>query len=343
MIALRKIAKGWGNVRLVEVEDPRPGPGEVLIRVAAAGLCGTDIHIFHDVFPKARIPVTLGHELAGEVAEVGEGVDTWRPGDRVTVESAASFCGRCAHCLQGQTQRCEERVALGYGRDGGFASYVVVRSTALHRIPDTISLEEAALCEPLACAVHAVMERSSLAQGSWALVTGPGPIGLLVLQVAKAVGAQVAIVGAAGDENRLELASRLGAVECLRADSIEKKGRLRKEALPQAFDVAFECSGSQGGVLTCIEFLKRGGQMVQVGILGKEASMDLDLVTYGEIELRGCFAHNRASWEKAIKLLEEGKVNLRPLISGIYKLEHWEKAFAQFERREGLKFLLRPP
>lgn len=343
MIALRKIAKGWGNVRLVEMEDPRPGTGEVLIRVAAAGICGTDIHIFHDVFPKVRIPVTLGHELAGEVAEVGGGVDTWRPGDRVTVESAASFCGKCTHCLQGQTQRCEERVALGYGKDGGFASYVAVRSTALHRIPDTISLEEGALCEPLACAVHAVMERSSLTQGSWAIVTGPGPIGLLVLQVAKAVGAQVAVVGAAGDEGRLELASRLGAVECLKAETVGRKGVLGKGVLPKAFDVAFECSGTRGGVLTCMEFLKRGGQIVQVGILGKEAPLDLDLVTYGEIELRGCFAHNRASWEKAVKLLEDGKVNLRPLISGIYELGQWEEAFARFERREGLKFLLKPP
>lgn len=342
MKALRKLAPGPGNVEVVETQEPRPGRGEVLIKVGMAGVCGTDLHIFHGLFPKVRPPVTLGHEFCGEVLELGSGVEGWRPGDRVTVESAAGFCGSCLHCQEGQTQRCEHRLAFGYGRDGGFAPLVAVRADGLHRLPEGISFQEGALCEPLACATHAVLERSSLSKGQVALVAGPGPIGLLVLQVAKAAGAQVILVGTSWDRDRLELGAQLGAWQTLLAGAPEKEQLLGEWTQGKGVDVAFECSGSLSSFSSCLEWVRKGGQVVQVGLLGKEGLMELDRLTYREVELKGSFAHNQGSWKRAMELLEREKVKLLPLVSGTYPLEEWREAFARCERHEGLKYLLRP-
>lgn len=342
MKALRKLAPGPGNVEVVEAPEPRPAEGEVLIKVRRAGVCGTDVHIFHGLFPKVRPPVTLGHEFCGEVVELGPGVKGWSPGERVTVESAARFCGSCVHCLEGQTQRCEERLAFGYGRDGGFAPYVAARADGLHRLPEHVSFQEGALCEPLACATHAVLERSSLAPGQTALVAGPGPMGLLVAQVAQAAGALVVLVGAPSDRERLQMGLRMGAKHCLVAGDPENQEILEELTRGIGVDVAFECSGSVSSVSGCVEWVRKGGQVVQVGLLGKEAGLDLDRLTYREVELRGCFAHNHESWEKALKLLENKEVDLMCLVSGTYPLEEWKEPFQLFERRQGLKYLLEP-
>ncbi|MEJ5375424.1 MAG: zinc-binding dehydrogenase [bacterium] len=342
MRALRKLAPGPGNVDVVDTKEPRPQQGEVLIRVCMAGVCGTDLHILHGLFPKVRPPVTLGHEFCGEVVEVGSGVRGWKPGDRVTVESASGFCGNCVHCVEGQTQRCEERLAFGYARDGGFAPFVTARASALHRLPDHVDFQEGALCEPLACATHAVMERSSLLCGQMALVAGPGPIGLLVLQVARAVGAEVILVGTSEDRERLDLGLGMGARHVLVAGGAQNSELIGQWTHGAGVDVAFECSGSIASFSSCIQWVKKGGQVVQVGLLGKEEILDLDSITYKEVELRGCFAHNHRSWEKAIDLLQRKEVSLLPLVSGIYSLEEWKEPFARFQAHQGLKYLLKP-
>ena len=342
MKALRKMAQGPGCVRVVEVEEPTPGPGEVLVGVRFAGVCGTDLHILHGLFPKVRPPVTLGHEFSGVVLETGPGVRGWQAGERVTVESAAGFCGGCLHCLEGETQRCEGRVAFGYGRDGGFAPLVTVRAGALHRLPEHVSLEEGALCEPLACATHGVLQRSGLSPGELAIVSGPGPIGLLVAQVARAAGARVMVVGAPSDMERLELALSLGAERCLVAQDQDASAAVALWTQGHGAHVAFECSGTPASFSNCVEWVRRGGQVVQVGLMGKASSLDLDRVTYKEVELRGSFAHNHGSWEMAIELLGRRQVELLPLVSGIYPLGKWEEPFELFEHHEGLKYLLRP-
>lgn len=342
MKALRKLAPGPGNVEIVDVQEPKPGPGEVLVEVALAGVCGTDVHIFHDVFPKVRPPVTLGHEFCGVVVEVGPGVIGWEKGDRVTVESAAGFCTECVYCKEGKTQLCEHRVAFGYGRDGGFAPFVVARAEALHRLPENISLEEGALCEPLACATHAVLERSSLTPGKLVIVVGPGPIGLLVAQVSKSQGARVMVVGLASDQERLELAKRLGAERCLVAEHQEAAQEVKDWTQGQGAHIAFECSGAKTSFSACIEWVRKGGEIIQVGLLGKPSQVDLDGITFKELEVKGSFAHNRGSWEKAIDLLKRRWVETLPLVSGIFPLERWSEAFERFERREGLKYLLSP-
>ncbi len=173
MQAVVKTARGEGNVALRELPQPRPGPGQVLLAVRAAGICGTDLHIYHDEFP-TQPPVVLGHELAGEVVAAGDGVTRVSVGDRVTTETYFHLCGSCRFCRGGQPNLCPERRSIGSGVDGGFAPYVVVPERNIHRLPDNLSFQEAALSEPLACVVHGALELPKVTPGDVAVVAGPG-------------------------------------------------------------------------------------------------------------------------------------------------------------------------
>ncbi len=327
---------------LVNVDPPRPSEGEVIVQVKYGGVCGTDIHILHDLYPKARPPVTLGHEFSAVIYELGTNVQGWKVGDRVTVESTADFCGVCEFCRSGQTQRCEERQGYGSGRDGGFASFVATRQNALYRLPDHVSFQEGALCEPLACAIHAVMEMSSIDSGQTVLVTGPGPIGLLVLQVAKAVGTTVVISGTQRDGERLKLAERIGADHCVQIDQRDIHPLIHELTGGMGVDAAFECSGAPGALNDCLLEVRKAGEIIQVGLFGRPIEFNYDDVTYKEVDIRGSFSHNRRTWEKAIDLLREQKVNLISLVSRELPLDQWEEAFRLFEKGVGLKYLLYP-
>jgi L-iditol 2-dehydrogenase len=342
MKALRKLHRGPGHVDLVNVDPPHPGEREVIVEVQYGGVCGTDIHILHDLYPKARPPVTLGHEFSGVVSELGPNVRGWKVGDRVTVESAAHFCRVCEFCRSGETQRCEEREGLGSGRDGGFASFVATRQDGLYRLPDHVSFQEGALCEPLSCAIHAVMERSSIEPGNTVLVTGPGPIGLLVLQVAKTVGAAVVISGTQRDEERLKIAKRLAADHCVQVDQQNPHPLIYELTGGMGVDVAYECSGAMGALSDCFQGVRKGGEIVQVGLFGRSIEMNYDDVTFKEVQVKGSFTHNRRTWEKAMELLRDRKVDLISLVSGEFPLDQWEEAFRLFEKGMGLKYLLYP-
>ena len=342
MKALRKLRRGPGHVDLVNVDPPRPGEGEVIVAVQYAGICGTDIHILHDLYSKARPPVTLGHEFCGTISELGPNVQGWNVGDRVTVESAAEFCGVCEFCRSGQTQRCEERQGFGSGKDGAFASFTATRQDGLYRLPDHVSFQEGALCEPLAVAVHAVMERSSLEPGKSVLITGPGPIGLLVLQVAKAVGARVIISGIQGDAERLKLAERIGADHFIQMEGQDPQYLIHELTGGMGVDVAFECSGAPGALKDCLQGVRKGGEMVQVGLFGRPLELDYDVITFKEVQIKGSFTHNRGTWQKAIDLLRDRKVDLTSLVSREFPLDQWEEAFGLFEKGVGLKYLLYP-
>jgi L-iditol 2-dehydrogenase len=342
MLALRKLAAGERQVELVNIPEPAPNNGQVLIKVKRAGICGTDLHILHGRFPKVRPPVTLGHEFAGVVTAVGEGAPGWSPGDRVVVETEAIVCGRCPYCISGLTNLCSERLAYGYSVDGGFAGYAAVRHQALHRLPAHVTFPEGALAEPLAVAVHAVMECGGINAGELILVTGPGPIGLLALQVAKAAGAQVVISGTNEDATRLKTAAGLGvglAVNVERRDLDEVISDFSRGA---GVDAAIECSGTPAALLDCLKSVKKRGRIIQVGLSGSSLEMDLDRLTLKEVTLKGAFAHNHATWTKALALLAASQVNLKPLVSAEFSLEDWQEGFRLSAIGAGLKYLLCP-
>ncbi|MBU2260546.1 MAG: zinc-binding dehydrogenase [Proteobacteria bacterium] len=342
MKALRKLESGSGQVAVVEVPDPDPGRGQVRIRVMRGGICGTDLHIYHGLFSKVRPPVTLGHELAGTIDALGPGVDHWNVGDRVTAESEAFSCGQCRWCRAAMTNICPERLALGYGVDGGFATFVCTRASALHRLPETIGFDEGALSEPLTVAVHAVEERAEMKTGAWVLVTGPGPVGLLVLQVARAAGGRVIVSGTRKDTDRLVLAERLGAEAVILVDVQDPLERILEITGGRGIDTAFECSGVSAAAHNCIEAVRRRGEIVQVGLYGRPVSLELDPATMKEVQIKGAFTHTHATWRRAMDLLAGGAVDLRPLVSGTYPLNAWETAFGQAEVGAGIKYLIDP-
>lgn len=342
MKALRKLAGGEGQVELVEIPTPSPGPGQVLLKVKSVGICGTDLHIWEGRFDKVRPPVTLGHEFAGEVAALGPEVEGWRMGQRVVSESQASSCGACVYCREGQSNLCPERLAYGYGVDGGMAEYAVVRASGLHALPEAVSFSQAAMVEPLAVAVHAVLERGVAFDDGPAMVSGPGPIGLLVLLVLVQAGAPVLVCGTSRDRARLELAARLGAQRVVTVDRQDLGQAAGEFTKGHGFAAAWECSGAGAALSAALTQVRRQGQVVQLGLAGGPATVDLDQLTLKEITLRGAFVHNRQTWERSLSLLGKGALDLTPLISAEHPLSDWQRAFELSRDQAGIKYLLRP-
>jgi L-iditol 2-dehydrogenase len=342
MKALMKVQKGDGYVELREVEDPQPAPDEVLIEVKRAGVCGTDIHILHDEFPKARPPFILGHEFSGVIQRVGKEVRGWNIGDRIVSETAAHSCGVCRYCLKGDTQLCPERKAYGYVYNGAFAHHMVIKSKLLHRIPDLVSYSEAALCEPLAVCAHAALEKVKVEPGETVLVTGPGAVGLIMLQVVKSTGAGVILCGIDSDRERLKLGFELGADRTVNIHREDLSSVVMEMTQRDGVDKAFECAGVPAAVSDCIRLTRKGGTLIQLGLFGKPIELPYEEIVLKELSIVGAFAQKKSSWGLGIRLLADGKVKTGPLVSGEYPLDHWKEAFEKSERRVGVKYLLYP-
>ena len=342
MKAVMKIAPGVGNVELRDIEEPAPGPGHVKIRVQAAGICGTDLHIYKDEF-RSRPPVVLGHEVAGEIVEVASGVTTIQPGMRVTTETYYSTCGVCMYCRRGQTNLCLNRLSIGSGVNGGFTQYVIVPAKNIHTLPENVDFRAGALTEPLACVVHGVLSTPTVAPGDVAVIAGPGAIGLLTLQVVKAAGATVIMLGTDVDERRLQLALELGAdyVVNVQQETPETLiASITQEGL--GVDVVYECSGAGPAVDQLLRLVRRRGRYVQIGLFGKAVAWDMDQVCYKELVITGSNASVPSAWDKALKLLADGIVRTTPLITDSFPVTDWEEAFNTFETKRGIKTLLTP-
>jgi len=342
MKAVMKVAPGVGNVELREIPEPQVQPGQVKIRVQAAGLCGTDLHILKDEF-RSWPPVVLGHEVAGEVVGVGDGVNGLETGMRVTTETYFSYCGKCRYCRAGQNNLCLERRSIGSGVNGGFTQYVVVPARNLHPLPENVDFRAGALTEPLACVVHATTSTPTVYPGDMAVIAGPGAIGLLTLQVVKAAGATVIMLGTDKDDHRLALASELGANYTLnvqQSDSKQLIGDLSEGGF--GADVVYECSGAGAAASQLLTLVRRKGRYVQIGLFGKPVAWDLDQLCYKELTATGSNASIPSAWTRALQLMAEGKVKTAPLITHSFPVTDWEQAFATFEDRTGVKTLLTP-
>ncbi|MEX0601441.1 MAG: zinc-binding dehydrogenase [Rhodothermales bacterium] len=342
MKAVMKVARGVGNIELRDIEEPNPGPGQVKIRVRGAGICGTDLHIYKDEF-MSWPPVVLGHEVSGEVVDVGEGVEGLPEGTRVTTETYFSTCGVCRYCRTGHSNLCLNRRSIGSAVNGGFTSYVVVPASNVHSLPDNVDFEAGALTEPLACVVHAVSTTPTVTPGDVAVVAGPGAIGLLALQVVKAAGATVVVLGTDRDEHRLEMARQFGADHTVNVQQ-ENPSDLVADLTPEGMgaDVVYECSGAGPAASQLLELVRRNGRFVQIGLFGKPISWDLEQVCFKELVVTGSNASVPSAWIRALQLLESGKVRTKPLITDRYDVTQWEEAFQGFETQSGVKTLLTP-
>ncbi len=330
MIGVAKIARGPGNVSLVERQERPPGPGEVTLEVRGAGVCGTDLHIEADEFPCAP-PVTMGHEVCGVVTRIGDGVDSSWAGARVVSETYFSTCGRCAWCRDGRINLCPERRSIGSFVDGAFAPLLIVPAGNLHRIPDWLGEHAAVLAEPLACVCHCLLDPPIVSAGDRVLVTGPGPVGLLAAQVARAGGGEVIVSGLPADEARLAAARGLGL-----------RTALAGGARGDGFDVVIECSGSAGGAATCLDAAGLGASYVQIGVFGRPVTLPLDRIFQKELVVSSGYASTPRSWRRALALIESRRVELDPLVSEVAGLGEWERVFADLRQGRGIKVVFDP-
>ena len=335
MKAIVKPNIGVAQPELWDKQVPSTPAGWVKIKNKAVGLCGTDIHILADEYHN-KPPVVLGHEIAGQVVECGKGVSAELIGRKVTTRTMLT-CGKCRYCRIGKTNLCPERRSIGSVIDGGFAEYMIIPEDNLHFLPPGVDYQEGALAEPLACCVRGVMEIGHLGAGERVLIIGPGTLGLLCTQLAKISGAHVTVLGRPEDEQRLGLAGELGADSVLTTEDLVDFNRSDGE-----FETLVECSGSVDGLLSGTQLLRKNSKIIQVGLSGKTVPLLLDDFAMKEITLLGTFAHNWSTWDLTIRLLAQGELQLRPLISHVFSLSDYQKAFDTFRSRKGIKVLFAP-
>jgi L-iditol 2-dehydrogenase len=342
MKAVVKYARGSGNIDVRDVKEPACAPGLVKVQVAFCGVCGTDLHVLHDTF-RNYPPVILGHECAGTVSEIGPDVRGVAIGDPVTVLGATAVtCGRCAYCRSGHFIFCPERRGMGHGVDGAFARYLLVRPDQLYRLPDGMSLEAGALSEPFAAVVQAVTEITQVRLGETAVVSGPGPIGLLCVKLLVAEGIQTIVAGTPGDGDRLSAARRFGAAHIVNVGEGGLGDAVREATGGVGADVAFECSGHPDSVRGCLDSLRPMGRYTQVGICGREIQFPMDQVFYKQLTVRGSITYTAATWSRMMSIFAQGKVRLDDMVSATLPITDWQRAFGMVEDRSALKVLLYP-
>lgn len=304
------VLNGPGDLEVVDRPAPTPGPNEVLVEVAAVGVCGSDTHYYeHGRIGRFVVesPLVLGHEASGRIVEVGAGVDPARVGRRVSIEPGVP-CFTCEQCLAGRYNLCYDmRFYATPPIDGAFAQLVTVHSAFAHDIPDSVSDDAAALLEPLSVGVWAA-RKARVGAGTRVLVTGAGPIGMVAVQVAKACGATYIAV-ADINEHRLEVARELGATQTIdsRTQSLDE--------LTERPEVLLECSGNGPATIAAIKALAPAGRVVLVGMGGDELALPLSVVQERELEVTGTFRYAN-TWPTAIRLAASGVVDLDRLVTG---------------------------
>lgn len=347
MKALVKYAYEDGALELRDLPEPTVGPGTVLVRVHTVGVCGSDIHMWHNSQSKSskgNLPVTLGHESAGVVAAVGEHATGWSVGDRVVCETAASVCGICGLCRSGRYNLCPSREGYGLKRDGGMAEYLVAEPRVLHRIPDNVSFESASMTEPFAVAYNAVVERAHVNPGNLVVIQGAGAIGILALQIAILRGAGITVVlGTDVDANRLDKAKQMGAdhvVDISKEDPLEVVSRLYDGF---GADLVVDATGVSIALKQSMELVRPGGAIAKVGWGPQPLDFTLDPLVKKAVTLYGCYSHTWSTWENVLRLFSAGKLHPEAALGGIYDIEDWEEAFSAMQKGQNIKSVLRMP
>ncbi|HXS68301.1 MAG TPA: galactitol-1-phosphate 5-dehydrogenase [Candidatus Polarisedimenticolia bacterium] len=338
------VLKEYRQFAIEDFPVPTLQPHEVLVRVRACGICGSDVHGMDGSSGRRIPPIIMGHEAAGMIAEIGSGVTGWKKGDRVTFDSTVS-CGECWYCRRGQINLCENRRVLGvscgeYRRHGAFAEYVAVPQRILYRLPINITYEQAAMVEAVSVAVHAV-ERTPLTLNASVAVIGTGMIGLLVVQVLRARGCGQ-IIAVDLDEGKLKLASRFGATQTVKVNEsdFEKGGVVR---FTSGVDAAFEVVGLPATVKMAVDCVRKGGSVTLVGNLKPQVELPLQSVVTRELTLIGTCA-SAGEYPACLDLIASGKVNVTEFISATPPLEEGAQWFERlYSGEKGLmKVLLKP-
>jgi len=343
MQAIVKYGRKSGEVQVQEVAAPEMRPDRVKLEVKAAGVCGSDLHMWREHHSwKIKMPLVLGHEFCGVITEVGEQVTGFQPGERVTCETAAEICGRCVYCLSGKYNMCPHRLGYGALVDGAFTNYVVARPQILHRIPDHVSFEDAALTEPICVAYNAAVEKTPINPGDIVVIQGPGPIGIMALQLVRLRGAgSIVMLGTDADAGRLQTARKLGATHTVNIQQEKPVDLIRSLGDGFGADVVIDCTGVSVALKQALELIRPTGHITKVGWGPQPLDFSLDPLVQKAVTLQGSFSHTYATWERALALLSTGQIDLKPVIGGVYELPRWEEAFTRMEAGECVKSVLR--
>lgn len=335
----------YKNLEVTEFDDPSTGPNDLLIKVKACGICGSDIHGYDGSSGRRIPPLVMGHEAAGEVVEVGENVTEFSVGDHVTFDSTVS-CGECHHCRRGEINLCDNRKVLGvscgeYRRHGAFAELVSVPKHICYQLPPEMPFEHAALIEAVSVAVHAA-NRTPVTLGDTAVVVGSGMIGLLTIQAIRLAGcAQVIAVDL--DADRLAAAKELGADVCLKADEVDVVEEVKKLTGGRGADVALEVVGAAVTINTAIESVRKGGSVTLVGNLAPRVEMPLQSIVTRELNVLGTCASS-GEYPACIALMNSGAIQVAPLITATATLDDGPEWFSRLYGGEkgAMKVILQP-
>jgi L-iditol 2-dehydrogenase len=328
-------------VELREVAVPTIGDKDVLLRVGAVSVCGSDLHQWRASHSWAvNYPCILGHEFAGTIAQIGSAVSQFKEGDRVVSETAAVIDETSALTREGLYNLDPSRRGFGYGVDGAMTEYVRVPERCLHRLPASVPFEKAALTEPCCVAYNAVCVNGRVRPGDSVLVLGPGPIGLLCAKMAKLSGAGTVIVaGLPADRKRLQTARLVGADVTLEGGVVDYIAKLGDGL---GVDMAVDCSGASVTLQMALQAVRPNGQIVKVGWGPQPLQFSLDQLVQKNIKLSGSFSHNWPVWERVISMIVSGQIDLDPVISHVAPLNEWHECFEKMEAGEYVKAVLKP-
>lgn len=326
------------SVELREIARPEPGPDDVILAVEAVGVCGSDLHQWTSSHSwTVNYPVVLGHEFGGRIAALGSNVRGWSEGDRVVSETAAVIDPNSPLTREGLYNLDPTRRGFGYGVDGAMTRFVRVPARCLHRVPDNLPMELAALTEPGCVAFNAVVNNARVRPGDRVVVLGPGPIGILCAAMARLAGADVALVGLERDRARLDIAKAYGC-EVIVGDASD----WAKATDGLGVDGVVDAAGASAALKTAMELVRPNGWISKVGWGPQPLGFSLDPLVQKNITLRGSFSHNWPIWERVLALLASGRLDVRPIVGGVWALESWQEAFEKMHRGDIVKAVLRP-
>lgn len=331
---------GDGKFEMRPLPQRPLGPGEVLIKVEACGICGTDVHIYHGSKGSAEVhpPVVLGHELAGQVVEVGGGVDRVAVGDHVTVDPNI-YCGKCRFCRMGKKQMCQDLRAIGVTQNGGFADYCYVPQEQCYRLASQVPYRWGAMTEPVACCLHG-MDRAGVRQGDTVCIIGGGAIGLIMLQLAQLAGAAQVVLSEPVEQRR-ELALSLGASAVVDPGREDLGQRLEELLGAVGADVVIECVGGVAAATQAVSAAARGGTVLLFGVpkSGTSVQLNLDDIFQKELKVMGSKI-NPDTHGRAAALINGGKLRLEPLITHSYPVERLEEGIQKQMADDSIKVVI---
>lgn len=336
---LQQVMTNPGEIMFQEIPVPEVKENQVLVKIMYIGICGSDIHVYHGKHPFTKYPVTQGHEVSGEIVQLGAQVTGFQIGQKVTIEPQV-YCGECYPCRHGKYNLCEELKVMGFQTTGTASEFFAVDASKVTPIPETMSYEEGAMIEPLAVAVHAVKQMGDVS-GMNIAVIGAGPIGNLVAQTAKGMGAAKVMITDVSNL-RLEKTKECGIDVC-----VNTKNRDFGEAMLGAFgpdkaDVIYDCAGNNITMGQAIKYARKGSVIVLVAVFAGMAEIDLAVANDHELDIKSTMMYRHEDYVDAIRLTEEGKVHLKPLISKVFAFQDYLKAYQYIDsnRETTMKVLI---